>query len=85
MTSRVPNNEPLSREMHRFLDEMSRDTSLVSRTTWLFAELPSSPKVGMLRTITDSSTATWGATIAGSGANQVLAWFNGTNWTVVGI
>lgn len=39
---------------------------------------------GRVEHITDSSTATWGATIAGGGANPVLAWYNGTNWTVVG-
>lgn len=32
--------------------------------------------------VTDSSTSTWGATITGSGANNVLASCNGTNWTV---
>jgi hypothetical protein len=32
--------------------------------------------------ITDSTTATWGATITGSGANHVLAYCDGTNWTV---
>jgi hypothetical protein len=35
--------------------------------------------------ISDSSTATWGATVTGSGANRVRTRFNGTNWTVVGI
>jgi hypothetical protein len=39
---------------------------------------------GALKSITDSSTATWGANIAGGGANQVLAYCNGTNWTVTG-
>lgn len=37
---------------------------------------------GSSRGVTDSSTATWGATITGSGANHVLAYCNGTNWTV---
>lgn len=50
-----------------------------------FAQLPGSPVAGMLATVSDSNTATWGATIAGGGANNVLARFNGTNWTVVGI
>lgn len=34
--------------------------------------------------VTDSTTATWGATITGSGTLHVLAYCNGTNWTVVG-
>lgn len=32
--------------------------------------------------VTDSNTSTWGATIAGGGANNVGASCNGTNWTV---
>lgn len=47
-----------------------------------FANLPASPVAGMMTTVTDSNTSTWGATIAGGGANVVLAYYNGTNWTV---
>jgi RND superfamily putative drug exporter len=38
--------------------------------------------VGAMVTILDSTTSTWGATITGGGANVVLAYCNGTNWTV---
>lgn len=34
--------------------------------------------------ISDSTTNTLGAVISGGGSDQVLAWCNGTNWTVVG-
>jgi hypothetical protein len=47
-----------------------------------FAGLPAAA-LGMMAVITDSSTATWGATIAGGGTNRVLAFHNGTNWTVM--
>jgi len=40
---------------------------------------------GALAAITDSTTATWGATIAGGGAHHVLAYCDGTNWTVAAI
>lgn len=40
------------------------------------------PVEGMMIAVTDSSTAVWGATITGGGANHVLAYYNGTNWTV---
>jgi len=39
---------------------------------------------GSMRAITDSTTNTWGATISGSGTNHVLAYCDGTNWTVMG-
>jgi hypothetical protein len=48
-----------------------------------FASLPAGAE-GNLACVTDSNTATWGATIAGGGANNVLAFHNGTNWTVFG-
>lgn len=48
-----------------------------------FASLPAGV-AGMTAYVTDSNTATWAATIAGGGANKVLAFYNGTNWTVAG-
>lgn len=49
-----------------------------------FASLPAAPAAGMLAYVNNSNTATWGATIAGGGANAVLAFYNGANWTVAG-
>lgn len=49
-----------------------------------FASLPGSPAVNEQAGVSDSNTATWGAVIAGGGANHVQARWNGTNWTVVG-
>lgn len=48
------------------------------------ANLPASPVAGMVAYVTDSNTVTWGATIAGLSSNKVLAFYNGTNWTVAG-
>jgi hypothetical protein len=47
-----------------------------------FASLPASPVAGMHATVTDSTTTTYGASIAGSGSNTVHAFYNGTNWVV---
>ena len=49
-----------------------------------YAGLPSSPAAGTLAHISDSNTNTWGATIAGGGANVVIGFYNGANWTVMG-
>lgn len=46
-----------------------------------FANVPT-PVEGMMLGITDSTTDTWGATITGGGSLHVLAYYNGTNWTV---
>ena len=53
-------------------------------TPTAFASLPAAPVEGMLASVNDSNTVTWGATIAGSSTNKVLAYYNGTNWTVAG-
>jgi hypothetical protein len=54
-------------------------------TALLFASLPSCVAgiEGAMRPVSDSTTATWGATIGGSGGNHVLAYCDGTNWTVM--
>lgn len=51
--------------------------TLAQRNSWGAAK-------GAIGCITDSNTTTWGATISGGGSNSVLAWYNGTNWTVIG-
>lgn len=48
-----------------------------------FANLPAGA-AGYMAYVTDSTTATWGATISGGGSNKVMAFHNGTNWTVMG-
>lgn len=58
-------------------------TGVIGQAGVAFASLPTGV-AGMLAYVTDASTATWGATIAGGGANKVLAFYNGTNWTVAG-
>jgi hypothetical protein len=39
---------------------------------------------GLMRGVVDSSNNTWGATLYGGGSNHVLAYCDGTNWTVMG-
>ena len=39
---------------------------------------------GGMSVVTDSNTAVWGAVVGAAGANRVLAYCNGTNWTVMG-
>lgn len=49
-----------------------------------FAQLPPSPAGGMTAYISDSSTASAGAVISGGGANDVYAWYDGSDWRVMG-
>lgn len=58
-------------------------TQLTLKPT-VFSALPScaSGTEGSTRAVTDSTTNTWGATVTGTGTNHVLAYCDGTNWTV---
>jgi hypothetical protein len=49
-----------------------------------FAELPAEPAAGMVRCVSDSGVTGWGAKVTSGGFHKVLAWYNGTNWTVIG-
>lgn len=53
-------------------------------TPGVFSSLPScaAGTEGTSMSVTDSTTVTWGATITGGSTSHVLAYCNGTNWTV---
>jgi hypothetical protein len=57
----------------------------VGLASYLFAALPVPGAPGVLAVVTDSTVNTWGTVILGGGLHVVLAWWNGVNWTVVGI
>jgi hypothetical protein len=62
----------------------SGNTGWVAHGPVLFSTLAacSSGIEGRQATVTDSTTNTWGATITGLGSNHVLAYCDGTSWTV---
>jgi hypothetical protein len=62
------------------------DVTAFKITPGLFSALPTcnSGNEGEQGAVTDSMTNTWGATITGSGTDHVLAYCDGTNWTVAG-
>ncbi|NBS71729.1 hypothetical protein EBT31_22870 [bacterium] len=49
------------------------------------ATLPGTPTVGMIARVTDATAPAVGSTVAGGGAAAALVWYNGTNWTVIGV
>jgi hypothetical protein len=46
--------------------------------------LPEVPAAGTVACIKDSSVNTWGGVVAGGGFFTVLAFYNGTQWKVIG-
>jgi hypothetical protein len=49
------------------------------------AGLPAAPVVGMLTRVTDATAPVVGMTVAGGGAAAALVWYNGANWSVIGV
>lgn len=60
------------------------DFSLNIPRVTVFASLPacSGANEGLSEPISDSTTTAWGATITGGGSSHVLAYCDGSNWTV---
>ncbi len=49
------------------------------------AGLPATPVVGMLTRVTDATAPAVGSTVTGGGAAAALVWYNGANWSVIGV
>lgn len=56
----------------------------INSAGYTYADRPSVSNGYGYAVITDSNTDTWGATVAGGGSFKILAFYNGTNWTVAG-
>jgi hypothetical protein len=59
-------------------------TAILKKQAFASLTACSSTIEGAIASVTDSSTVTWGATITGSSTNHVMAYCDGTNWTVAG-
>ena len=54
-------------------------------TALTVATLPGTPAVGMIARVTDATAPVVGMTVAGGGAAAALCWYNGANWSVIGV
>lgn len=64
---------------------LGRPTGSLRIDPTAFRNLPpcESGRQGMLKPVSDSNTNSWGASITGGGSDHVLAYCDGTSWTVV--
>jgi hypothetical protein len=63
---------------------LGRPTGSLRMDSAVFHDLPKcAPSTeGMLKPVSDSTTITWGAPITGGGSDHVVAYCDGSNWTV---
>ena len=54
-------------------------------TALTVATLPGTPAVGMVARVTDALAPAVGVTVVGGGAAAALCWYNGANWSVIGV
>lgn len=69
------------------LNRIAMDTvgSVQIVTALTVATLPATPLVGMMARVTDATSPTVGSTVVGGGAANAMCWYNGANWTVIGV
>jgi len=84
----VANQLLMAQAVDALADHIGQSTGF-QITPVLFADLPASPGKGMIACITDSTVVAnpgaFGSVVSGGGSNTELIWFNGTDWTVIGI
>jgi hypothetical protein len=49
------------------------------------ANLPSPPRRGMIRVVTDATSPAAGSAPTGGGSARALVWYNGAAWRVIGV
>ena len=59
-------------------------TSITPGAGVVIASLPT-PATGMVARVTNALAPAIGTAVAGGGAAQALVWYNGANWTVIGV
>lgn len=64
---------------------LETNSLLFFETSRAVADLPASPSAGMVSFVNDATAPVIGAVVVGLGGAFALVWFNGTNWTVIGV
>ena len=84
-TVTIGNSSMTNNTVYNALTVSAGGTGVMTLGPGLFASLPACAggTEGSIAPVTDSNTAVWGATISGLSTNHVLAYCDGTNWTVM--
>jgi len=74
--------ESISRDVNNGAIVLSQANSMMAIPARPLSQILAPTIIGTVAAISDSTVATWGATVVGGGSNQVLARWNGTIWKV---
>ncbi len=85
----------ISDQIHRLVIDSSGNTNIENGVLTLnpdgsnagltVATLPASPVLGMMTFVHDALAPVVGSAVAGTGSAKALVWWNGAQWTVIGI
>ena len=64
--------------------DVFKDGAVTLNSGYTVSGLPAGT-VGQIARVTDANSPTVGATVASGGSANALCWYNGTNWTVIGV
>jgi len=64
--------------------DVFKDGAVTLNSGYTVSGLPSGT-VGQIARVTDANSPTVGATVASGGSANALCWYNGANWTVIGV
>lgn len=82
----VSTQRQMAQAVFALADHLKNSTG-IAITPVTFAQLPASPQVGWIACVTDgqvSGATQWGNVVTGGGIEDLLIWYNGTSWTVIG-
>lgn len=60
-------------------------SAFVKITAVAVASLPGSPAIGMAASVSDALAPVAGAAVSAGGSAKALVWYNGAQWTVIGV
>ena len=78
----LPQDIPLVDTIGRMVPDWYDRLKQIEPTTYTVATLPAAGTAGTRKFVTDATATTFGTIVAGTGANKVPVYDDGTNWRI---